>query len=79
LRKGEARNFGNTVNAMGHIINPGDSPLTRKGIAQAEQMGARLAHEIARSSVTFTGYVSPPGRAKATAALVTKVTSQEFI
>jgi probable phosphoglycerate mutase len=60
---------GETVwNAAGRFQGRKDSPLTPRGIEQADRMGDRLAREIAGQDSRFEIHVSPLGRAKQTTA-----------
>lgn len=59
---------GETVwNTAGRYQGQKDSSLTRRGIEQADQLGRRLAREIAGREEDFEIHVSPLGRAKETA------------
>jgi broad specificity phosphatase PhoE len=55
-----------------------DSPLTKRGIEQADQMGMLLSREITGREGQFKGYVSPLGRAKETAARIAKMVPLTF-
>jgi len=55
-----------------------DSPLTKRGIEQADQMGKLLSREITGRERQFKGYVSPLGRAKETAARIAKIAPLTF-
>jgi broad specificity phosphatase PhoE len=62
---------GETVwNLAGRYQGRHDSPLTTRGIKQADQIGMRLAKEIANLGAGIEGHVSPLGRAKETAARI---------
>jgi probable phosphoglycerate mutase len=54
-------------NAEGRFQGRRDSPLTPRGIAQADQVGLRLAKELSGAWRAFEGHVSPLGRARQTA------------
>jgi broad specificity phosphatase PhoE len=59
---------GETVwNAAGRFQGQKDSPLTSRGIRQADQAAERLAWEISRCNARFDIHVSPLGRARETA------------
>lgn len=59
---------GETIwNAAGRFQGQMDSPLTPRGIAQADQAGSLLAEEIRGREELFEVHVSPLGRAKETA------------
>ncbi|MGB6940365.1 MAG: phosphoglycerate mutase family protein [Xanthobacteraceae bacterium] len=61
LRHGET-----AWNTAGRSQGQKDSPLTKRGIEQANQMGMLLSQQIASREVEFRGYVSPLGRTKET-------------
>ena len=70
---------GETVwNASGRFQGRKDSPLTHRGIEQANQMGMLLSREIAGREAQFKSYVSPLGRAKETAARIAKIVPLTF-
>jgi broad specificity phosphatase PhoE len=70
---------GETVwNTAGRFQGRKDSPLTRRGIAQADQMGILLSREITGHEGQFRSYVSPLGRAKETAALIARFVPLTF-
>jgi broad specificity phosphatase PhoE len=70
---------GETVwNAVGRFQGRKDSPLTQRGIEQANQMGMLLSQEIAGREAQFKSYVSPLGRAKETAARIAKIVPLTF-
>jgi probable phosphoglycerate mutase len=59
---------GETVwNTAGRFQGQKDSPLTRRGIEQADQVGRLLARKIAGVEAQFEVHVSPLGRARQTA------------
>jgi broad specificity phosphatase PhoE len=47
-----------------------DSPLTARGLEQADRIGLRLAEELAGRTATILAQVSPLGRARETAARI---------
>lgn len=62
---------GETVwNTLGRFQGQKDSPLTPRGILQADRVAARLAQEIGANGIPFEFYVSPLGRAQETAARI---------
>lgn len=62
---------GETVwNTLGRFQGQKDSPLTQRGLLQADQVAARLSQEIGTSGIPFELHVSPLGRALETAARV---------
>jgi broad specificity phosphatase PhoE len=62
---------GETVwNTLGRFQGQKDSPLTQRGILQADQVAARLAQEISGCGTPFDIHVSPLGRALETAARI---------
>lgn len=62
---------GETVwNTLGRFQGQKDSPLTQRGILQADRMAGRLAQEIGEFSIPFEFHVSPLGRALQTAARI---------
>jgi len=62
---------GETVwNTLGRFQGQKDSPLTQRGILQADQVAGRLAQEIGECSIPFEFHVSPLGRALETAARI---------
>lgn len=64
---------GETIwNSAGRFQGQKDSPLTQRGIEQADRMGMLLARELAGAENGFKGCVSPLGRAKQTAARIAK-------
>jgi broad specificity phosphatase PhoE len=70
---------GETVwNTVGRFQGQMDSPLTRRGIEQANQMGMLLSREVAGREAQFKGHVSPLGRAKETAARIAKIVPLTF-
>jgi broad specificity phosphatase PhoE len=70
---------GETVwNTVGRFQGQKDSPLTKRGIEQADQMGILLSREITGREGQFKCYVSPLGRAKETAALIAKFVPLTF-
>jgi len=70
---------GETVwNTVGRFQGRKDSPLTKRGIEQADRMGKLLSREISGREREFEGYVSPLGRAKETAARITKIVPLTF-
>jgi broad specificity phosphatase PhoE len=70
---------GETVwNTVGRFQGQKDSPLTKRGIEQADQMGMLLSREIAGREGRFKGYVSPLGRATETAARIAKIVPLTF-
>jgi broad specificity phosphatase PhoE len=70
---------GETVwNTAGRFQGRKDSPLTRRGIEQADQIGILLSREIIGHEGQFKGYVSPLGRAKETAALIARFVPLTF-
>jgi probable phosphoglycerate mutase len=56
-----------------------DSPLTELGRAQAERIGRALAAEIGPRAVPIRAYVSPLGRARATAALIGRALPMDIV
>jgi broad specificity phosphatase PhoE len=71
---------GETVwNAAGRFQGQKDSPLTKRGIEQANQMGMLLSQHIAGREVEFRGYVSPLGRTKETARRIARFVPLAFI
>lgn len=63
---------GETVwNTLGRFQGQMDSPLTQRGILQADQVAGRLAQEIGGCGTPFEIHVSPLGRARETAARIT--------
>jgi broad specificity phosphatase PhoE len=70
---------GETVwNTAGRFQGHKDSPLTKRGVEQADQMGLILSREIAGIEAKFKGYVSPLGRAKETAARISQIVPLTF-
>ena len=70
---------GETVwNTAGRFQGRKDSPLTKRGIEQADQMGKLLSREICGRERQFECYVSPLGRAKETAARIAKIVPLTF-
>ena len=67
LRHGET-----AWNIAGRFQGRKDSPLTQRGIEQADQAGKRLAREIHGREEIFEIQVSPLGRALETAARITR-------
>ena len=65
-------------NAQGRYQGQKDSPLTKHGIAQADEMGMLLAQRIGAPAHEFTGYVSPLGRAQETARRISKFVPLRF-
>jgi broad specificity phosphatase PhoE len=64
---------GETVwNTAGRFQGQKDSPLTPRGIEQADRAGVRLAQEIYGREELFQIHVSPLGRTKETAALIAR-------
>jgi broad specificity phosphatase PhoE len=62
---------GETIwNTLGRFQGQEDSPLTPRGVLQADQVAALLAQEISGCSTPFDIHVSPLGRALETAARV---------
>jgi broad specificity phosphatase PhoE len=62
---------GETVwNTLGRFQGQKDSPLTQRGILQADKVAARLAQEIGGCGTPFDIHVSPLGRALETAARI---------
>jgi broad specificity phosphatase PhoE len=71
---------GETVwNAAGRFQGQKDSPLTKRGIAQADQMGMLLSQQIAGREIQFRGFVSPLGRTKETARRIARFVPLAFI
>jgi broad specificity phosphatase PhoE len=71
---------GETIwNAGGRYQGLRDSPLTKRGIQQAHETGMLLSREIASKANEFRGYVSPLGRARETARLVSKSVPLTFV
>lgn len=71
---------GETVwNAAGRFQGQKDSPLTKRGIEQADQMGMLLSQQIAGGEEHFRGYVSPLGRTKETARRIARFVPLTFI
>ncbi|MBA8834047.1 MULTISPECIES: histidine phosphatase family protein [Rhizobium] len=65
---------GETIwNTLGRFQGQKDSPLTARGIEQAEQMAKLLKKEIAGSERSFQLHVSPLGRTQETAARIERV------
>lgn len=65
---------GETIwNTLGRFQGQMDSPLTERGIVQAEQMAKLLKKEIADSERSFQLHVSPLGRTQETAARIERV------
>ncbi|MBY5339537.1 histidine phosphatase family protein [Rhizobium leguminosarum bv. viciae] len=65
---------GETIwNTLGRFQGQKDSPLTERGIVQAEQMAKLLKKEIAGSEQSFQLHVSPLGRTQETAARIERV------
>jgi broad specificity phosphatase PhoE len=73
LRHGET-----TWNAEGRYQGQKDSPLTKRGIKQADEMGMLLSQQIDVRAHQFTGYVSPLGRARETARRISKFVPLTF-
>ncbi|MGC2079716.1 MAG: phosphoglycerate mutase family protein [Xanthobacteraceae bacterium] len=56
---------GETIwNTVGRFQGRKDSPLTQRGIEQANQMGMLLSREIDGREAQFKSYVSPLGAPK---------------
>jgi broad specificity phosphatase PhoE len=71
---------GETVwNAAGRFQGQKDSPLTKRGIAQADQMGMLLSQQIAGREIQFRGFVSPLGRTKETARRIARFVPLPFV
>ena len=65
---------GETVwNTLGRFQGQKDSPLTRRGIEQADLVAALLSTEIAGAAPAFEMHVSPLGRTRETADRVERV------
>jgi probable phosphoglycerate mutase len=65
---------GETIwNTLGRFQGQKDSPLTERGIVQAEKMAKLLKKEIADSERSFQLHVSPLGRTQETAARIERV------
>ena len=65
---------GETIwNTLGRFQGQKDSPLTERGIVQAEKMAKLLKKEIADSERSFQLHVSPLGRTQETAARTERV------
>jgi broad specificity phosphatase PhoE len=70
---------GETVwNTVGRFQRRKVSPLTQRGIEQANQMGMLLSREITGRQGQFKSYVSPLGRAKESAARIAKIVPLTF-
>lgn len=74
LRHGET-----VLNAAARYQGQEDSPLTERGVDQANLMAGLLSREIAGNEKHFKGNVSPLGRAKETASYITRATHVAFI
>lgn len=74
LRHGET-----VLNAAARYQGQKDSPLTERGVDQANLMAGLLSREIAGNEKHFKGNVSPLGRAKETASYITRATHVAFI
>jgi broad specificity phosphatase PhoE len=71
---------GETIwNAAGRYQGHKDSPLTKRGVEQADQAGVLLAKQIAGRENQFNGFVSPLGRAKETAQRIAQFVSIPFV
>jgi broad specificity phosphatase PhoE len=71
---------GETVwNTAGRFQGKRDSSLTKRGLAQADEMGTLLLQHLAGTEHQFKGYVSPLGRAQETARRVSKVIPLTFV
>jgi broad specificity phosphatase PhoE len=71
---------GETVwNADGRYQGQKDSPLTKKGIQQADELGMLLSRHVAAAEDRFKGYASPLGRARETANRVSKFVPLSFV
>ncbi|MBX5104371.1 histidine phosphatase family protein [Rhizobium lentis] len=67
---------GETVwNTVGRYQGQKDSPLTPRGIRQADQMADRLSREIGGRESEFSIHVSPLGRARETAVRIRRLIS----
>jgi broad specificity phosphatase PhoE len=74
LRHGET-----AWNTAGRSQGQKVSPLTKRGIEQANQMGMLLSQQIASREVEFRGYVSPLGRTKETSRRIAQFVPLTFI
>ncbi|MDO3434209.1 histidine phosphatase family protein [Rhizobium sp. CBN3] len=62
-------------NTVGRFQGQKDSPLTPRGVRQADQMADRLAREIGGRESEFSIHVSPLGRARETAVRIRQLIS----
>lgn len=70
---------GETVwNTQGRYQGQKDSSLTKRGIQQADELGALLAQQIAATAHEYKAYVSPLGRAQETARRISKFVPLRF-
>ena len=64
---------GETIwNAAGRVQGRKDSPLTERGRGQAQAVGQRLASTLGARALPLRAYVSPLGRARATADIIAR-------
>lgn len=71
-----ARHGETTWNRAGRLQGQSDSPLTARGILQAEAMGQALHHAVAGTPCQL--WASPIGRARQTAAIVCDVMAHPY-
>lgn len=70
---------GETIwNAEGRYQGQKDSPLTERGLRQADEMGMLLLQQIGAMEDQFEGYASPLGRARETARRISQFVSLAF-